>query len=442
MTDGPTTDDINRFTSDQVNSLALVLGLIRSGEYVTRSSLARRAGLGRTVISERLAQLGELELMASAGLDASTGGRAPERLRFRSETGVVLVGMLGATSLSVGLADLAGNLRVSIEQPTDVAAGPETVLRELEVAFDALIKDHHVRQAAIWGTGISLPGPVEFATGRPCAPPIMPGWDNYPVRGRLEQRYGASAWVDNEVNALALGELRGGLGRSELDMIYVKAGTGIGAGLVSAGHLHRGANGCAGDIGHTAAIEDSSFTCRCGNTGCLETLAGGAALARDGTALALEGQSPLLAKILAENGAITAKDVAFAASHGDTAAMSQITTAGKLIGETLATLVSFFNPSLVILGGGLAGAGDNLLATIRHTVYRRSLPLATRDLRIVRTILGDRAGLIGAAFMVTDELFSVKGLRQWVEAGSPAGMQIRTSPHTTVTTLGGVRSAV
>lgn len=428
MTSIPTTNGSDRFRSDRLDGLALLLDLLRSSAHVTRSTLAHRAGLGRTLVSDRLAQLGELRLIAPAGRDASTGGRAAERLRFRSEAGAVLVGMLGATSLSVGLADLAGNLRAVGEQPIEVAAGPQAVLSELELAFDALINRHDVRRTEIWGIGISLPGPVEFATGRPCAPPIMPGWDNYPVRERLEQRYKATAWVDNEVNSLALGELRSGLGRRESDMIYVKVGTGIGAGLVSGGQLHRGSNGCAGDIGHTTAINDSSVTCWCGKHGCLEAIASGAALARDGNALALEGQSLLLGQVLVGNGVITAKDVALAASSGDVAATSLMAAAGMRIGETLATLVSFFNPALIVLGGGVINAGDNLLATIRHVLYRLSPPLATRDLRIARTILGDRAGLIGAAFMATDELFSAEGLRQWVDAGSPAGLQIRIQP--------------
>jgi len=364
----------------------------------------------------------------STGLAPSTGGRAPTQLAFCADKGVVLVAMLGATSLFVGLADLGGNVWVSKEQPVDVALGPEPVLNDLEMQFDALLECYHVNAGDVWGIGLGLPGPVEFATGRPCAPPIMPGWDGYPVRERFENRYGATTWVDNEVNALTLGELRAGLAQGETDVIYVKIGTGIGAGLVSAGHLHRGANGCAGDIGHTAAAENSSVVCRCGRIGCLEAVAGGAALARDGAALALKGRSRLLQKFLATNGSITARDVATASLHGDTEALTLLMKAARLIGETIATLVSFFNPGLVILGGGLADAGDSFLATVKEAVYGRSLPLATRDLRVARTNLGDLAGLIGAAFMVTDELFSPEGLRQWSKMRSPVGIRVRTSP--------------
>lgn len=413
-------------TPDQLESLATVLTMLRSGRARTRTEISERSGLGRTVVGQRVNQLCALGLVETAGNAASTGGRAPGQLRFRAEAGTILVAMLGATSLAVGLADLSGTLIDSCEESMDVARGPDAVLSRVEDRFDELTGARRVPSYAVWGIGLGVPGPVEFATGRPSAPPIMPGWDGYPIRERFESRYVASAWVDNEVNTLALGELRAGLAQGEADVLYVKMGTGIGAGLVSAGRLHRGAKGCAGDIGHTLAVEDGLVACRCGKTGCLEALAGGAALARDGTALAREERSPSLTTVLDASGVVTARDVAQAATGGDHAAMELITAAGRRIGASLATLVSFFNPSLVVLGGGLAGAGDHLLAAIRENVYRRSLPLATRDLRIALSALRDKAGLIGAAFMVTDELFSVSGLSQWIGQGSPAGRTIRT----------------
>lgn len=416
----------SRFSTEEASSLATVLALMRSGTARTRSELVRHSGFGRTVIAERVEQLLGLCLVRSDGLEPSAGGRPPERLRFHAERGTVLVALLGATSLAVGLTDLSGRLFAEMEQPIDVADGPQQVLDRLYSALDRLIRAHHIAGKDIWGVGVGLPGPVEFATGRPSAPPIMPGWDGYPIRDALEHRYQAPAWVDNEVNTLALGELRVGLGKGCRDMVYIKIGTGIGAGLVSAGNLHRGAKGCAGDIGHTAVTDDASVACRCGKTGCLEALAGGAAVARDGELLARNGKSLVLAKILSSAGELSARDVATAASHGDAEAMRLLTLAGRRIGESLATLVSFFNPSILILGGGLTRAGDNLLAVIRETVYRRSLPLATRDLTIVLSTLGDRAGLIGASFMVTDELFAPDGLMQWVDAGSPFGLRVRT----------------
>jgi predicted NBD/HSP70 family sugar kinase len=250
----------------------------------------------------------------------------------------------------------------------------------------------------------------------------MPGWDGYPIRDRLAGRFAAPVWVDNDVNLLALGELRANPSSAATgNMLYVKIGTGIGAGLVSGGRLHRGANGCAGDIGHVSVTETEDVICRCGNVGCLEAIAGGAALARDARRLAESRESPILAEVLSTNGSLTATDVTAAAHRGDPAARGLLARAGRLVGGTLATLVSFYNPDLVVLGGRVVQGDDHVLAAIRETVYRRSLPLATRTLRIEPSTLGEAAGLAGAVHLVLDALFSSDCLSRWLTDTSPAG---------------------
>jgi glucokinase-like ROK family protein len=405
---------------DHLDALVPVLDLIRAGSARTRPELIARTGLGRAVVTQRVAQLMSLGLVTEGPLAQSTGGRAPRELRFRAEAGRILVAELGATSFHVGLTDLSGTLLGRRDEENDIASGPEASLARVEALFEELIAEAD-GDAELWGIGVGVPGPVEFATGRPIAPPIMPGWDNYPVRDRLTERFQVPVWVDNEVNVMALGELRAGLALGERDFVYVKIGTGIGAGVVSGGRLHRGAQGCAGDIGHVAVVEDERVICRCGNTGCLEALAGGGAIGRDGELAARDGRSPHLAGVLEREGVIRASDVADAARHGDRVSFELLSSAGRLIGEVLAGFVNFFNPSLLLLGGGVTASGDLLLATIRESVYRRSLPLATRDLRMSRSPLDDRAGMMGASFMVTDELFARERLSDWIATGSPVG---------------------
>ena len=408
---------------DQLDTLVTVLNLIRSGGGRTRPELARQSGLGRAVISQRLVQLVDWGLVESADLAPSTGGRAPRELRFRADTGKLLVADVGATSLRVGLTDLAAHPHAEHEETWDVAKGPEETLSRVEELFAPLLEMPETRATALWGIGVGLPGPVEFATGRPISPPIMPGWDRYPVRQRLSAKYGVPVWVDNDVNLMALGELHAGVASGESDVVYIKIGTGIGAGLISGGRLHRGAQGCAGDIGHIAVADEPAVVCRCGNVGCLETIAGGAALAREGLTAALEGRSHYLSNLLSKGRSIEAMDVAAAAQSGDIASVEMLANTGRHVGETLATLVNFFNPSLVVVGGGVASAGDALLATIREGVYRRSLPLATRDLRIVRSSLSGQEGVIGGAFMVLEELFDRQYLGSWIASGSPIDLQ-------------------
>jgi glucokinase-like ROK family protein len=247
----------------------------------------------------------------------------------------------------------------------------------------------------------------------------MPGWDGYPIRERFAARYGAPVWVDNDVNVLALGESRSGIAAGHSDVVVVKIGTGIGAGIISDGRLHRGAQGSAGDVGHIQVTDDPTVICRCGNIGCLEALAGGAALGRAGEAAAREGRSERLRTALDQRGAVTAEDVARAASFGDPVAVALLQSAGRRVGSMLASVVNFFNPSLIVIGGGVANSPEQLLASIRETVYRRSLPLATRDLLVQRSSLGGLAGVIGASSMVVDQLFARDAIGQWIEAGEP-----------------------
>lgn len=408
-------------STDQLDGLVTVLDLVRCGRARSRPELARLSGLGRGAVTQRVTQLLDSGLLVESELGRSTGGRPPRELAVRAEAGVVLVAPLGATHVAAGVTDLTGRVLASVEEPGSIAAGPEATLGRVAQLLDQLLGDDAVPDAPVYGIGVGLPGPVEFATGTPVNPPIMPGWDRYQVRSWLAERFDVPVWVDNDVNLMALGELRMGAARHHQDVVYVKIGTGIGAGLISEGHLHRGANGAAGDIGHTTVDVASGVVCRCGNIGCLEALAGGAALSRDGTTAAEEGRSPHLRHILDRAGQLAASDVAAAAQHGDAVAVELLSRSGQLVGETVATLVNFFNPSLVLLGGGVATAGDVILAAVRQAVYQRSLPLATRDLRISRSTLTPDPALTGAAHMVLDELFSRKRLGRWLPAGSPAG---------------------
>lgn len=411
----------DRLAADHVESLALVLAGVRAGGLHTRPELVRQLDLGRNVVSQRVVQLMDYGLLDEGRLAPSTGGRPSRELRFRSEAGLLLVVELGASHLQVGLTDLHGELVAQRAEPWDVASGPDTTLDHVEQLFDELLAGRP-DTPPLWGVGAGLPGPVEFAEGRPIAPPIMPGWDAYPVRERLSARYQVPAWVDNDVNVMALGELRAGIGRGEKELLYVKVGTGIGAGLISRGRLHRGAQGAAGDIGHVSVLDDDSVLCRCGNTGCLEAVAGGYALARDGLATARTGHSRSLAEVLEAAGSVAVRDIIDAARSGDAASLALLNRSGRLVGRVLATLVNFYNPSLIVMGGQVAWGDEVFLSELRRTVYGRSTALAARDLRIKTSPLGDRVGLLGAAFLVADQLFSRDCLGQWIHKGSPVGL--------------------
>lgn len=408
--------------SEVLDSLVTVLDEIRLGRARSRADVVESTGLSRAVVAQRVGELIDRGLVVEGERGPSTGGRPPRQLSFRSDAGHVLVADLGATSIDVAVTTLDGRILGHTDEPADISNGPEVALARVAELFDGLRSTRRHLPGNLWGIGVGVPGPVEFRTGRPISPSIMPGWDRYPIRDQLGSRYGAPVWVDNDVNILALGEWRSGVAAGYDNVIVVKIGTGIGAGIISDGRLHRGAQGSAGDVGHIHVSDDRTIVCRCGNTGCLEAYAGGGALARDGELAARDGRSQRLAAVLDARGAVTAEDVARAASFGDAVAMGLLLAAGQRVGLMLASVVNFFNPSLVVIGGGVAQSGDALLASIREVVYGRGLPLATRDLAIQRSSLGSLAGVIGASAMVVDQLFARESLARWMEAGEPSGM--------------------
>jgi predicted NBD/HSP70 family sugar kinase len=249
--------------------------------------------------------------------------------------------------------------------------------------------------------GIGVPGPVDFASGQLVEPPLMPQWDSYSIRDDLRAEYDAPVWVDNDVNLMALAELWR-CKRTLPNFLVIKVG-----------HGHRlrrrlprrglpGANGSAGDVGHIC-VDPAGPRCHCGNFGCVETMAGGPAIARAATEAAQSGQSPLLAERLAAAGTLTPEDVGTRAAPGDAAANQIVQRAGMLIGRMLASVVNFFNPSHVYVGGGVTRIGPLFLASLRQSVYHRSLALSTRHLEILYTPLGDQAGLIGAGVLALQE---------------------------------------
>ncbi|HEY0699487.1 MAG TPA: ROK family protein, partial [Micromonospora sp.] len=310
---------------------------------------------------------------------------------------------LGASSVDVEVVNGRLEPVAAYAEAADIRSGPKVTLHRVnELLHKARVDGAYERLHAV---GVGVPGPVSFRDGVPVSPPIMPGWDRFPVRELLTREHGCPAVVDNDVNIMAIGERHGGVAHSVDDFLFVKIGTGVGCGIYLAGEVYRGIDGCAGDIGHIQ-VETNGPTCSCGNVGCLEALFSGAALAKDAAAAARHGSSPALAERLANRGTVTAVDVAEGAVEGDVTCIRLIRDGGRRVGGVLAGLVSFVNPSMIVIGGGLAQLGHILLAEIRSVVYRRSLPLATGNLPVVLSELGPRAGVTGAAVLASDVAFS------------------------------------
>ncbi|WP_181764431.1 ROK family protein [Streptomyces albidus (ex Kaewkla and Franco 2022)] len=404
------------------DSLFWVLSLLRSTDGITRPELARQTGLTRKVVVQRVEDLIVCGLAEDGAMARSTGGRAPREVRFRAGGGHLLVAELTATSVTVGVADLRGAVLSQTDQELDPAAGPEAALTRVEGLFDELLTKRPAGAPPIWGIGIGVPGPVAIATGRPIGAVSTTSWVDYPVRDRLAARYDVPVWVDNEVNLMALGETRAGVARDHSDMLFLKIGSGIGGAVVANGALARGSGGFAGEIGHAVVSSDVTEPCWCGRTGCLTQVAGARALGIQGEEAAVEGRSPVLAAIRAQGRRIGPQEVFTAALAGDKTSHELLSTVGELIGRAVSVVVNMLNPSLFLVGGGLVRMDDPLMTALRRTVDDLSLPDAVHDLQFAVSPLGNAAGLIGAAYMVVDDLLSPRLLDVWSAHGSPAGL--------------------
>jgi predicted NBD/HSP70 family sugar kinase len=375
--------------------------LLRDGRPWTRAQLAEATGLARSTITARIDTLMRLGLVAPFGGARSTGGRPPALFALNPTAKLVVGVDIGATHARAALTDLNGSILGEVDARLAVADGPDAVLSWVVQSVRDLVTDSDRSLADLAAIGIGLPGPVEHSTGRPINPPIMPGWDRYDVPGHLQRVYPVPVLVDNDVNIMALGERRAHL-RDVDDLVLIKVATGIGAGIVSGGVLQRGAQGTAGDLGHVLVPGAADVVCRCGNTGCLEAVAAGPALA---AAVREQGEA-------AANGG----DVVELVRGGSQVAMGVVRQAGRDIGEVVAMMVNLINPSVVVIGGQMAGAGEHLLAGIRESVYQRSLPLATEHLRIVTSRAGEEAAVLGASALAIEHVLSPDA----VEAASEA----------------------
>jgi len=361
---------------------------------ISRAELARQLGLTRAAVTSIISDLIDSGLVQETENGPATGGRRPIMLEINPQRGYLVGIDIGATHLGMLLTDFSGGVVGELEVPFDVRKPPEVSLNEVDEQLRRLLRQANLEFDQILAIGVGVPGPILAEAGMVIAPPIMPGWGNYPIRASLQERWGKPVSLNNDADLGALGEWAHGAGRGERNLAYIKVGTGVGAGLLLDGKIFTGASGCAGEIGHIT-IRDNGPLCSCGNYGCLEAMAGGGAIAQKARAAVKAGRRTQLAMIEDVN-SITAMDVARAARLGDLVAQQIMAEAGGYLGIAIASLVNLFNPSLVVIGGGVAQIGDLLLDPIRQVVRERSLRSAAQAVRITAAVLGRRSTSMGA----------------------------------------------
>ncbi|KUJ36407.1 ROK family transcriptional regulator [Streptomyces sp. NRRL F-5122] len=377
-----------------------LLELVRSGRATTRGALQQATGLSRATVGQRLDRLfraGWLREGAGGPVDSPLGGRPSITLEFDDAHAVVLAADLDTRHGRAAVLSLAGEILAEHSGSLVVEDGPDAVLGELGRWFAELLPKAGRGVQEVCGIGLAVPGPVDSDTGRIVQPPIMPGWDGFDIRGRLGRAFAEHArsgaevpvLVDNDANLMAYGEQRTGHPDCSA-FVLVKVSTGIGAGVVVDGHIYRGIDGGAGDIGHIRVPAGAEALCRCGSYGCLAAVASGGAVARR----------------LAEAGvpAASGSDVRdlLTAGHPEAAALAR--EAGRHVGDVLATVVTLLNPGVLMIAGDLAGTP--FLTGLRELLYQRALPRSTAHLDVVTSRLGERAGLVGAGALVVEHLYA------------------------------------
>ncbi len=389
------------------NRQRVVHALSRSG-FASRSDLARLTGLSRTTVSSLVGELMKSGLVveredATGPAPGPGGGRPPVLLGLDRSAGAAVGLDFGHSHIRVAVADLSHTVLAEEVIAFDVDGESAGALDRACELVESAIECSGMARGAIIGVGVGLPGPIRLDSRMLGSPTILPGWTGMRIADVLEDRLGLDVMLENDANLGALAEVSFGAARGESVAVYVRAYSGIGAGLICDGRLFRGADGTAGELGHVI-IDESGPVCRCGNRGCLETVAAEGAIL------------DLLRRTHGED--LTMADVVALAEGGDAACRRVIADAGHHIGVAIANLCNIFNPSMVVVGGTLSAAGDLLLDPMRDAVSRYAIESAADDVSVVRGVLGERAEVLGALALVFAEGDGAFPLRVAVEGSA------------------------
>jgi glucokinase-like ROK family protein len=402
------------------NLHATLSTLLRCGP-TSRVDMAHLTGLSSTTITNLVALLLEQGVVEEAGKEPAgsegrperpSAGRPPTLVRIIPQARCAIGIHIGVDTVHVGVTDLFGELQAYQMAPHPEGASPEQLLRMAADMADAVLDQAGARRDRLVGIGVGASGLTDPRTGVNVLAPSL-GWRNVPIRDILTEITGRPVLVDNNVRAMALAESMFGAGRDVNMLAFVYSRVGVGAGFVIGGELYRGTQYGAGEIGHTTVIPAGGAPCRCGNTGCLETLVSEGEIVRQASALAARSAGSLLGQALAADHALgpgRAIDAVFdAARGGDRDALALLDERAFHLGTTLANLVNLMNPDMIILGGLFAAGADLMLPRIEDTMRRRSFAGLGQRVTLAVTSFGRKVGVIGAAALALDAFFYQQG---------------------------------
>jgi predicted NBD/HSP70 family sugar kinase len=385
-------DESGSLGSLRESNRARVVNALRALGVGSRAEIARRTGLSRSTVSSIVSDLRRAGVVVDYEGEAPDAGprngRPPALLALDGSAGAALGIDLGKRHVSVAVSDLSHEVlaEARLEMPDGYDA--DEGMRTATELAKSLLGEARIDPARVLGAGMGLPGPIHSTTGTVGSHAILPGWAGVRAAEEMSRRLSVPVHLENDANLGALSELVWGAGRGCSSLVYLKLATGIGAGLVIDGRLFHGAGGTAGEIGHTV-IDESGDVCRCGNRGCLETMAGVPAIVG------------LLSRSLDEE--LEIDQVVARARDGDSGCRRVLEDAGRHIGTAVATLCNLVNPERVVVGGTVGAAGELVLGPLRDSVRLRAIPSAAEDVEIVPGELGDRAEVRGALALVLQQ---------------------------------------
>jgi len=305
---------------------------------------------------------------------------------------------VGGTNVKLALVDMNGKIVYSNTTPTRADLGYEHSIANIQTAIEELMKETNTNKDVIEAIGFGFPGQIDYQAGIVRLLPNMPGWVEIPVAKIMEDKFGITTKLDNDVRVATLGELKYGAGKGCQNLVCITVGTGIGSGLVFNGKLIRGAKNAAGEIGHIKLTMGDGPICGCGDYGCFEAYASGPAIVAEAKEYIKGGKSSKFKELATEE--LSPYIVAQAALQGDAVAKRIFTKMGEIIGLGLTSVINLLNPEKVIIGGGVADAGDILFNPIKETIQKRAMPIQASAVEIVPAVLGNTAGVIGASLLI------------------------------------------
>lgn len=372
-----------------------VLELIRSGRATTRGELVRVTGLSRTAVGARVASLAEIGLVLEGGVESMTGGRPASTLVLNPDAGLILAVAIGRSRSQMSVCALDGTELASVSRDQEVGLGPDVLMPVVTEHLRRMLVALGRTGDEVRGVGLSLSGTVDPVRVVSVDSPALAGWDGVPLAPYLREVTAAPVLIDNDCNVMALSERDGQLLDHD-DVLVLKASTGLGLGIVADGHLLRGHRSAAGELGHVKVPAAEGLFCRCGDIGCLEAVAAGWALVER---LRASGQE-----------VDHVRDLVAQAVRGDGQARSIVRESGRRVGEALGAVVTVLNPRAIIVGGDMAGAFDVFAAGLRDTLFPATTAVAGRDLQLLPSTYGERAGLVGCVHLALEAVLAPRAV--------------------------------